>query len=123
MEVNMTLEFQRLAVYTKALEFVAVVTEVLEAMPRGFSFLAKQLDKAACSAPANIAEGAGEYRPKEKARFYRIAKRSVTESVAHLDVMRIKRIVSDQHYNRCLAIAPELLSMLTSLCRRFDRDE
>jgi len=48
--------------------------------------------------------------------------RSMTESVAHLDVMQIKKIVSQEHYDRALPLAVELISMLTSLCRRFDRD-
>ena len=118
----MQLEFQKFAAYRKALLYVAVITEILVALPRRHGHLATQLDKCACSAPANIAEGAGEFKPKEKARFYRIAKRSMTESVAHLDVMQIKKIVSEEHYDRVLPLAVELICMLTSLCRRFDRD-
>jgi four helix bundle protein len=116
------LQFQNLTVYTKALEFVAVVTDILQAMPRGHGHLANQLDRSATSVPANIAEGAGEFSPKEKARFYRIAKRSVTESVAHLDVMRIKNLVQQNRYDRCMPLAAELFAMLTSLARRYEQD-
>jgi four helix bundle protein len=35
----------------------------------------------------NIAEGAGEYRPKEKARFYRMSRRSADEASTALDLL------------------------------------
>ncbi len=47
--------------------------------------LAKQLERAASSVPVNITEGAGERAQKEKARFYRIARRSATECAGILD--------------------------------------
>ena len=34
----------------------------------------------------NVAEGAGEFSPADKARFYRVARRSATECAAILDV-------------------------------------
>jgi four helix bundle protein len=36
----------------------------------------------------NIAEGAGEFAPEEQARFYRMARRSATESATILDACR-----------------------------------
>ncbi|MEM1418216.1 MAG: four helix bundle protein, partial [Myxococcota bacterium] len=35
---------------------------------------------------ANIAEGAGEFSPSEKARFYRMARRSAIETVAWIEI-------------------------------------
>ena len=37
--------------------------------------------------PLNIAEGAGEFSKKDKARFYRIARRSSLECLAVLDLL------------------------------------
>jgi len=44
----------------------------------------------------NIAEGAGEFAPKEKVRFYRMARRSATESAAVLDVCRNLKLLADE---------------------------
>ncbi len=49
--------------------------------------LAGQLARAAASVPANICEGAGEHAPGEKARIYRIARRSATECAGLLDAV------------------------------------
>jgi four helix bundle protein len=48
-----------------------------------------QLRRATTSICLNIAEGAGEFSAKEKAPFYRIAKRAATECAAILDVVGI----------------------------------
>jgi four helix bundle protein len=52
------------------------------AFPRGLGDLADQLRRASTSIVLNIAEGAGEYSPKDKAKFYRFAKRSAAECSA-----------------------------------------
>ena len=86
-------DHERLDVYKAAIQFVVVAHDVVEHLPRGRSYLADQLQRAAPSLPwqripLNIAEGAGEFSRKDKRRFYRIALRSATESAAILDVCR-----------------------------------
>ena len=78
-------DHERLDVYAVAIDFVVLANEVVERLPRGRGYLADQLQRAATSIPRNIAEGAGEYSGAEKARFYRIARRSGTECAAILD--------------------------------------
>ncbi len=46
----------------------------------------------------NIAEGAGEYAVDEKARFYRMAKRSATECAGVLDVCQRLRLIEESRY-------------------------
>ena len=48
----------------------------------------------------NIAEGAGEFAPKEKARFYRMARRSATESAAVLDVCKNLKLLADERHEQ-----------------------
>ena len=48
--------------------------------------LADQLRRASTSIALNIAEGAGEYAPKDKAKFYRFAKRSAAECAAVIEI-------------------------------------
>src|SRR4029450_11457795 len=73
-------------VCVRALEFVRVTASFRQKLVPGHAALADQLDRAAVSIALNIAEGAGEFARKEKGRFYRIARRSATESAAVLDV-------------------------------------
>lgn len=73
------LDHEKLTVYQSAIEFVILADEVAEQLPLGRRYLRDQLQRAGLSIPLNIAEGAGEYAFDEKARFYRMAKRSATE--------------------------------------------
>ena len=73
------LDHEKLTVYQLAIEFVVLADVIIEHLPRGRAYLSDQLQRAGLSIPLNIAEGAGEYSIDEKARFYRMAKRSATE--------------------------------------------
>ncbi|HSJ31524.1 MAG TPA: four helix bundle protein, partial [Longimicrobiales bacterium] len=81
------LDHERLDVYKLARELARVGNVVVQQVPPGRADLVDQFRRISLSVPLNIAEGAGEFAPKEKARFYRIAKRSATECAAVLDHM------------------------------------
>jgi four helix bundle protein len=53
------LSFQRLDVYQRAIEFLALAYDIVDALPRGHAGRADQLTRAAESVVRNIAEGAG----------------------------------------------------------------
>jgi len=78
---------------------------------------ADQLQRAATSIPLNVAEGAGEFSPAEKARFYRIARRSATECAAILDVCRKLKLATEEHY----CVGRELLVRVVSMLVRMSR--
>jgi S23 ribosomal protein. len=84
----MAFDHDRLDVYQRALELLDLVDRIVEQMPAGRAHLKDQLDRAATSIVLNIAEGAGEYSRPDKQRFYRMARRSATESAAILDIVR-----------------------------------
>ena len=84
-------EHERLDVYKAAVGFLALVDESIQHLPKGRGHLADQLERAATSILLNIAEGAGEFASNEKARIYRIARRSATECAAILDVCRTRK--------------------------------
>ena len=111
-------DHERLDVYQTAIEFVALADEVVERLPRGRAYLADQLQRAATSIPLNIAEGAGEFAPKEKGRFYRMAKRSATESAAVLDVCRRLKLIENSQFVTGRALLLRLVAMLTQMARR-----
>jgi len=89
------LDHQRLDVDHRALRRLEACDRVVERLPPGRSQVRDPVDGAAGSVVANLAEGAGEFRPKEKARFYRMGRRSATEIAAWLDVIGAGREVPE----------------------------
>src|SRR5688572_8287241 len=85
--------FRRLDVYKEAMQMVKEVSVLVRAIPLDHRDLVWQIRRAARSVLLNIAEGAGEYAPREKARIYRIARRSAWETVAALDIATEERFL------------------------------
>ncbi len=82
--------------------------------------LADQLVRAAASVPVNIAEGAGEYRPREKARFYRIARRSATECAGILDAILDCGEAAEEELAPIRALAGQSVAQLVLLGKAMD---
>lgn len=80
-------DHRRLEIYRSAIRFVEMAEAVAGRLPRAHAGLADQLRRAAASIALNVAEGAAETRPREKARLYRIARRSTAECSAILDMV------------------------------------
>jgi len=108
-------DHENLDVYNVSIELVVLVDEIVENLPRGRSYLADQLLRAGTSVPLNIAEGAGEYSVNEKIRFYRIARRSATESASILDVCKRLKLVDEIPYANGRKLLLRIVSMLTKM--------
>ena len=80
------LSFQRLDVYQRAIEFLALAIEIVEALPRGHAERGDQLIRTAESVARNIAEGAGRWSDGDASKHYRIARGEAMESASSLDV-------------------------------------
>jgi four helix bundle protein len=89
----MSLDHEKLDTYHRTLDLLDLVGQIYDAMPPGRAHLKDQLDRAATSIVLNTAEGAGEFSPDEKVRFYRIARRSPTETAAILDILERRKAV------------------------------
>ena len=111
-------DHERLDVYRASTEFLIVGDEVADGLPRGRAYLADQLRRAAVSICLNIAEGAGEFATADKARFYRIARRSATECVAILDAARILRLSPEVPLVTGRNVLARIVAMLTALVLR-----
>ena len=116
-EKQVLLDHEKLTVYQVAIEFVILADEVIEHLPRGRAYLSDQLQRAALSIPLNIAEGAGEYARDEKARFYRMAKRSATECAGVLDVCQRLRLVEESRYIKGKELLIGIVSMLIKMAQ------
>jgi four helix bundle protein len=110
-------DHERLDVYRVALDFVETASNIVEALPKGRAYLADQLNRAATSIVLNIAEGAGEFSTADKARFYRMARRSATESAACLDVCARLGLVGQKQHDPARDQLLRLVAMLVRLCK------
>ena len=116
-DIVSVLSFQRLHVYQRSIEFLALSLEILAELPKGSAELADQLLRAAQSQPRNIAEGAGRRSPADQARFFSIARGSAMEAAAALDTMRVMKMVSDRSYGHAIELLEAIVSMLTKMTR------
>jgi four helix bundle protein len=112
-----TFDHEKLDVYNISLDFVVLADGLVDAFPKGRAYLGDQLHRAATSIALNIAEGAGEFSRKEKARIYRIGLRSATESAALLDVARRLSIVDEKVVAGGRDLLIRVVSMLTRMVR------
>jgi four helix bundle protein len=109
------LSFQRLDVYQRAIEFLALVGDVVSDLPKGHADRADQLVRAAESVVRNIAEGSGRWSGADCAKHYKIARGSAMECAASLDVMRIRKVLSQQHYDLGIRLLEGVVAMLTKM--------
>ena len=109
------LSFQRLDVYQRAIEFLALVTEIVEELPRGHAERGDQLTRAAESVVRNLAEGAGRWSEADSAKHYKIARGEAMESAASLDVLRLRKLVTPERYERGIRLLEAVVAMLTKM--------
>jgi len=109
------LSFQRLDVYKRAIEFLALVYDIVADLPRGNADRADQLTRAAESVVRNIAEGAGRWSEADSASRYKIARGEAMECAACLDVMRLRKLVTDSRYDRGIQLLVGVVAMLTKM--------
>jgi len=115
----MEFPYTRLHAYQSAAAFVVCVDVIAAALPRGRAYLVDQLRRAATSVQANIAEGAGEFSPPDKARFYRIALRSATECGSLLDTCQNLKLCNADALYEARVLLDRVIGMTTRLVQRF----
>ncbi len=88
-------EFQNWTVYQRALLFVKEAFRLCDQFPKeSATGLRDQFRRASQSIPLNIAEACSRYSSRDKANFWRVAKGSVFECVAILDLVRTLELVT-----------------------------
>ena len=110
------LSFQRLDVYQRAIEFLALTADISTDVPRGNAALLDQLRRAALSIPLNIAEAAGRTGKADAARVYAIARSSAMECAAVMDALQLLKVVDSSRYQRGIELLERVVAMLTKLC-------
>lgn len=108
-------DFERLDVYKAAIEFVITADALVERLPAGRTYLTDQLRRAATSIALNIAEGSGEFSPPDKARFYRLARRSGYECISVLDILAGLKLADATELTRGKGLLDRIGAMLTRM--------
>jgi len=114
-------DHERMEVYQWTLEFIRVAASIRQALAPGNAGLSDQLDRASVSIALNIAEGAGEFARREKARFYRIARRSATESAAVLDIVHALKLADERQINAGRAQLGKIVGSLIGLSKTMEK--
>lgn len=109
------LSFQRLDVYQRSIQFLALVSELAERTPRGNAERIDQLIRAAEAVPRNIAEGAGRWSRADMSKHYKIARGEAMECAASLDVLKVRRLIEPPDYDRGIELLAAVVAMLTRM--------
>ena len=110
----------RLEVYRLAVRFAGEVDPILRRVPRWRAPVRDQLLRATCSILANIAEGTGEHSPRDKARFYRIARRSAAECAALLDLLFVSEVAAPGEVHAAHQLLARIAALLTVMAKRLE---
>ena len=113
----MAFSFENLKIYEKALDFSVSVIDVVDKLktPRKHFRLVEQLESAATSIPLNIAEGKGRFSKKEFKHFLYIARGSLYETVAMLQIFLKKRWIGKNLFTELYSQGEEINKMLSGL--------
>ena len=110
----------RLDAYKLARVFARETEMLLKRVPRGHAEHRDQVRRASLSISLNTAEGAGEFKPTEKARFYRMARRSATEAAAVLDNFVDRGVLLESDIETARTTLHRVAGALTRLIRSCD---
>ncbi|MBN3033201.1 MAG: four helix bundle protein [Candidatus Saganbacteria bacterium] len=111
-------DFEKFDVYIKAKLFTKDISNLLSGLKNVHPRLIDQLQRAALSIPLNIAEGAGRYSKADKKNFYVIARGSVFECVAIIDILfdmgQIDGVKKTGFYNRLEELSKMISGLINS---------
>jgi four helix bundle protein len=115
-------DFQKWPVYENALIFNVQAYALCGTLPKDSATgIRDQLRRASQSIPLNIAEGCARSTTKDKANFWRVAKGSVFECVAILDlVSRLK--LSEANLSDSYKCLETIGRMLSGLIRHIEKN-
>lgn len=111
-------DFEKLTVYKKAKLFNADIRAFIKAA-RLDSTTNDQLRRAAFSVVLNLAEGSGRFSKPDRKNFYIIARSSIFECIAILDVLKDEGMVEEHifngYYNQGEELSKILFAMIANL--------
>lgn len=117
----MPFAFEKLHVYQNSIAFADAICTLTRDFPRGYFFLADQLNRAALSIATNIAEGNGRMTKPDRRNFFGIARGSVQECVPLLDLAARQDLLKRDPHGQLKTDLEEIAKMLSGLINGLDR--
>ena len=103
---------EKLICYRKALKLAEEMNNALSRWPRGYGYLSDQVKRALASVVLNCAEGNARTGKKERKRFFLMARASLAEVGASLDLMKAFRLIADLDHHRWRSTSIEISKIL-----------
>jgi four helix bundle protein len=110
-------DFMSMPVYQQALLVAGECDGVASRLARYRWKAGDQVTRSSLSVVLNTAEGCGEFQPAEKARFYRMARRSAFETAACLHHLHRVGAVDDARFQSLLTTLENISAALTALIK------
>jgi four helix bundle protein len=115
--------FQNLEVYQKSVDLAEQIINLTDEFPKGYYFLADQLNRAALSIATNLAEGNGRFTKGDRRNFFIIARGSVQECVPLLEIAKRKQFILDTKLSDLLNQLETISKMISGLINGLDKRE
>jgi four helix bundle protein len=116
----MAFSFEKLLVYQKAVDFAEAVFAHTERFDSRYRFLVDQLNRAALSISANIAEGNGRFTNADRRNFFGIARGSVQECVPLLELAVRRQLITADEHSSLKGNIEEIARMLSGLIKALE---
>ena len=114
----MAYKFQNLEIYRLALDYLDLIYEIADKLPRSEDFnLKSQITRAATSVVLNIAEGSTSQSDAEQSRFLGMSLRSLIETVACQDVIERRKYVAFDDLRAARDLGSKLFAKVQSMKR------
>lgn len=111
-------DFENLEVYKRARDLNHVVIRFLKENKKIDYFLQDQLKRASISIVINLAEGSGKFSKPDKRNFYTIARGSVYECVAIIEIIcmeyNFEKKIHDYFYGQFETVSKMLSGLINS---------
>jgi four helix bundle protein len=115
-------DFENLIVYKKAKAFNTAIREFIKTKNLDRT-ITDQLRRAAFSVVLNLAEGSGRFSKPDRRNFFIIARGSIFECVAILDVLKDESAVDEATFRGFYDCADELSRILFAMIKNLQKKE
>jgi four helix bundle protein len=109
-------------VYRRAMLAVSLIVRITGSIPSREGWLSRQIRRAVGSVVLNLGEGCGEHSPFEKARIFRISRRSAFEAADGLQLVKVYSSPNVQLVDQADDALVAVASMLTKLALRSEAE-
>lgn len=116
----MAFMFENLEVYQKAVDFADHVATAVKRFPRGYAFLADQLNRASLLIAANIAEGNGRFSKPDRRNFFGISPGSIQKFAPLLKLAARRLPIDEDRHAKMKCDMEGIAKILSGLISRLD---